>query len=65
MLRKHRDEVELQSDLSDHTAQDDDCQTTFEKSDQVHCHEEKMDCDTHDISVREMALFALKMQEFN
>ncbi len=66
MRRKHRDEVELQSDLiSDHSAQDDDCQTTFEKSDQVHCNEERMDCDTHDISVREMALFALKTQEFN
>ena len=62
MRRKHRGEVDIDNNLNDLLPQDDDCQTAFEDSD---CKGEEMDCDSRDISLKEMVLFALKTQEFN
>ena len=63
MRRKHRHEVEFEKDLSDHTQEVDDCDIACEDASQTDCNKDKMD--GRDISVKEMALFALKMQEFN
>lgn len=62
--RKHRHEVELENDLlNDHTQEDDGCEIACEDASQTDCNKDRMDA--RDISVKEMALFALKTQEFN
>ena len=63
MRRKHRHEVEFENDLNDHTQEDDVCDIACEDVSQTDCNKDKMD--GQDISVKEMALFALKTQEFN
>ena len=65
MRRKHRGEVDFDNNLNELLPQDDDCQTAFEDSDPLRCNGEEMDCDSRDISLKEMALFALKTQKFN
>ena len=61
MRRKHRHEVEFENDLLDHTQEDDGCE--IEDASQTDCNKDRMGA--RDISVKEMALFALKTQEFN
>ena len=62
--RKHRAEVDLNNDKNDFVPEDE-CQNSFEDSFPSHCNEDTMICNSHDISDKEIALFALKTQEFN
>jgi hypothetical protein len=62
MRRKHCGEIDLDNEIDNLIPQNDDC---HENADQMPSNEEKMDGNTHDISVKEIALFALKTQEFN
>lgn len=64
-IRRKHGEVDCDKDINGYITQDDGCQVSFETSDPVHCNEKTMEHNTHDISVKEMALFALKTQEFN
>ena len=63
--RKHRGEVNFDNDLNDTLPQDVDCDPSCEDLSPLPCNGEEVDCDSHDISVKELALYALKTQEFN
>ena len=65
MRRKHRAEVDLHNDKHDDIVPEDECQNVFEDSIPSHCNEDTMIFNSHDISDKEIALFALKTQEFN
>ena len=62
--RKHYPE-DLNKDKNDDIVLEDECQNVLEDPIPLHSNQETIKCNSHDISEKEIALFALKTQEFN